>query len=198
MAQISLYYQTQLENKVSLLPDQMDSEMDEHLLRNLESKVKGKVTKDGIVLKINRLISYEPGIIPKSNFASTAVYDVKFECLVCSPTINLTIICVVENIIKGYLIAKNGPVTVIIMYNNINNDKFTIVSGNVVYNNNKTAIQKGDYIKVSVVNINSSIDENKILTMCKLIDFATKEEISSFDNDQALIMGDDNNTQEFI
>ncbi|AZL89338.1 DNA-directed RNA polymerase subunit [Megavirus baoshan] len=199
MAQISLYFQTQLENKVSLLPDQMNSQMDTHLLKNLESKVKGKVTKDGIILKINRLIDYQPGIIPGSNFAGTAVYDVKYECLICSPTNNLNIICVVENIVKGFLIAKNGPVILIVQYNNINSDKFGIVSGNITYTSNNNPIQKGDYIKVSVININSNIDENKIMAMCKLLDLATKDEITTFENDQMLILdGNENDSQEFI
>lgn len=199
MAQQSLYFQTKLEDKVSLLPSQMVGNMENYLLQNLEAKVKDKVTEHGIVLKVNRIIEYDYGIISKNNFSGTAIYRVKYECLICSPVKNLSIVCLVENIVKGYIIAKNGPVIVAIPFNNIDSDKFQLTNGNIVYKNNSNNIQKGDYVKVSIINIKTNLNEKKITTIAKLLDMATNDEIKSYENDQLLIVnGDIDDGQEFI
>ncbi|BCS83179.1 putative DNA-directed RNA polymerase subunit [Cotonvirus japonicus] len=199
MAQQNLYYQTELQDSVSLLPNQMDSNIDEYLLKNLEAKVKGKITKDGIVLKINRIIDYDNGIITKTNFAGTAVYNVSYECLICSPTKNLSVICVVENIIKGYIICVNGPVIIAILFNNIDTQKFKLDNGNVVYLHNEKPIEKGDYVKVSIINIKNNLNEKRITAISKLLDLASNDEIKLFKEDQIIaVNGEINTNKEFI
>ena len=114
MAQLNLYYQTQLETSVSLLPEQIDGNIDDHLIKNLKAKVEGKSTENGIEIRVNRLIDYNYGMIDKSNFMGTTVYKVKYECFLCSPIKDLEMICVLDNIVKGFLIGRNGPVIVAI------------------------------------------------------------------------------------
>lgn len=199
MAQVSLYYRTQLETKVSLLPEQIDGDMDSHLLKNLKAKIEGKTNESGIVLKINRLIDYSGGMIDKTNFMGVTVFPVKYECFICSPTKDLEMVCILENIVKGYLIAKNGPVVVAIQYNNIDNKKFEISDKNIILSKTKTPIKKGDYLKVSVISINNNLGEKNIVTMCKLLNLATKDEIKSFEEDQTLATnGSPDEDNEFI
>ena len=198
MAQISLYYRTQLETKVSLLPEQIDGNMDDHILENLKAKIEGKTIDNGIVLKINKLIDYSYGMIDKANFMGTTVFPVKYECFICSPTKDLEIICVLENIVKGYLIAKNGPIIVVIQFNNIDMQKFEI-SGNTIITKSKVPIEKGNYLKVSIISINNNIGEKNIVTMCKLLNMANKDEILLFEKDQLLVTdGSVNDNKEFI
>lgn len=189
MAQINLYYRTQLETKVSLLPEQINGNMDEHMLENLKAKIEGKTTDNGIVLKIMKLISYDYGMISKSNFSTTVVFPVKYECFICSPVKNLEIVCILENIVKGYLIGKNGPVTVAIQFNNIDPHKFEINGNNIVYSKTKKPIMKGDYLKVSIISINNNLGEKDIVTMCKLLAIANENEIEEFEKDQQLVTG---------
>jgi DNA-directed RNA polymerase subunit E'/Rpb7 len=199
MAQISLYYRTQLETKVSLLPEEITADMDDHILKNLRAKIEGKSIDNGIVLKIYRLISYDYGIIDKSNFMGTTVYPVKYECFICSPTKKLEIVCVLENNIKGYLIARNGPVIIAIQFNNIDTQKFEISGGNIIYNKTKKPIEKGDYIKVSIIGINNNLGEKNIVTMCKLLNLASKEEIKAYQQDQLMVTnGSEDDNKEFI
>ncbi len=199
MAQISLYYRTQLETKVSLLPEQIDGNIDDHLLENLKAQVEKKSIDNGIVLKVNKLINYEYGMIDKVNFMGTTVFPVKYECFICSPTKDLEIVCILENIVKGFLIAKNGPVIVAIQFNNIDTQRFKISGNNIVYNKSERPIEKGDYLKVSIISINNNLGEKDIVTMCKLLNLANKEEIQSYEQDQLLITGgNEEDNQEFI
>lgn len=189
MARLSLYYRTQLETKVSLLPEQINGNMDEHLYENLRSKIEGKTIDSGIVLKVIKLIDYNYGIIDKSSFMGTVVFNVTYECFICSPTKNLEIICLLENIVKGYLIARNGPVIAAIQFNNIDTQKFEISGNNIIISKTKLPIQKGDYLKVSIINLNSNLGEKNIVTMCKLLDIANRDEIKEFEEDQLLATG---------
>ncbi|XWV24978.1 dna-directed rna polymerase subunit [Tupanvirus deep ocean] len=199
MAQISLYYRTQLDTKVSLFPEQIDGNMDDHILENLKAKIEGKSIDNGIVLRINRLISYDYGMIDKANFMGTTVFPVKYECFICSPTKDLEIVCVLENIVKGFLIAKNGPVIIAIQFNNVDTQKFEISGNNILYSKTKKPIEKGDYLKVSIININNNLGEKNIVTMCKLLNMANKDEIQSYEQDQLLITnGSEDDNKEFI
>ena len=199
MAQISLYFRTQLDTKVSLFPEQINGNMDDYILENLRAKIEGKSIDNGIVLKINRLINYDYGMIDKSNFMGTTVFPVKYECFICSPTKDLEMVCVLENNIKGYLIAKNGPIVIAIQFNNIDTQKFEISGNNILYSKTKKPIEKGDHLKVSIININNNLGEKTIVTMCKLINLASKEEILSYEQDQLIVTnGSEDDNKEFI
>ena len=199
MAQLNLYYRTQLETKISLLPEQINVNMDDHLLENLRGKIEGKTNEHGIILKINRLISYDYGLVDKSNFMGTTVFQVKYECFICSPTKDLEIVCILENIVKGYLICRNGPVICAIQSHNIDTQKFETNGNVVVYIKTKKPIEKGDYLKVSIININNNLGEKNIVTMCKLLNYASKDEIEAFEKDQLLVTsGTDEDKREFI
>ena len=198
MTQLGLYYRTQLETKVSLRPEQIVGDMDNHLLKNLKAKVEGKTTEYGIVIKVTKLVDYLNGMIDKINFMSTAVFLVKYECLICSPTKDLEIICVLENIVKGYLIAKNGPIVAAIQFNTIDTKKFEISDKNIISIKTKIPIQKGDYLKLSVISITSNLGEKQMVIMCKLLNLASKEEIKIFMEDQTMITNGNPDDDEFI
>jgi DNA-directed RNA polymerase subunit E'/Rpb7 len=198
MIQNILYYPTQLETKVPLLPNQIDGGIDEHLLSNLREKVEGKTDENGIIMRVIKLIDYDYGMIDKSNFMATTVYRVKYECLLCSPIKDLEIICVVDNIIKGFLIAHNGPVYIAVRFDNIDAQRFHINGNNITHLKSKKIIQKGDHLKVSVININSNQGEKNMIAMCKLLDMADRDDIKRYENEQALIMSESIGNQEFI
>ena len=63
----------------------------------------------------------------------------------------------------------------------------------------KKAIQKGDYLKISVINVNNNLGEKNIVTMCKLVEFADKDDIKQYEEDLALVANESlSDQQEFI
>lgn len=199
MAQLSLYYQTQLETSVSLLPEQIDGNIDDHILQNLKTKVEGKSSENGIEVRVNRLIGYNYGMIDKSNFMGTTVYKAQYECLLCSPVKDLEIVCIIDNIVKGFLIGRNGPVIVAIQSNNIDMQQFEISGNQIIHKKTKKVIEKEDYVKVSVISINNNLGEKNIITMCKLIGFANDTDIKRYNEEQRLLSEElDDEESEFI
>lgn len=200
MAQIGLYYQTLLETKVSLLPEQIKGNMEEYMLSNLRGKIEGKNIDSGTVLKINSIIDYGYGKIEAVNFMATVVYHVKFDCLICSPAKDLEIICVIHNIVKGYLFGINGPVVIGIQFNNIDTDKFKLGGDNtIILKEDGRTVKNGDHVKVSIISIKNHVGEHQIMTIAKLLDIATPDEIQHFKEEQQMAFkGSTGSEAEFI
>lgn len=186
MANFNLYYRTQLESNVKILPDQLNGNLDENILENLKQKVENKTNEYGIVLRVLNLIDYDNGMIDKANFMAITSFIVKYECYICSPIQNMEIICVVSNFIHGYIVAENGPVTAIIEYNNIDRQKFEFVGDKILDINTKHEIKQDTYLRVSIINIKKNMGKQKIITICKLLSLATDQEITTYNNDLKL------------
>ena len=192
MSNQGLYYRTQLETKVVLLAEQADADIDEHLFANLKRSVTGKTMENGIVIDVKRILSYDYGVIDPSNFMTSITYNVKYECSVCSPSKDLEIICNVDSIVKGFIFAKNGPIVAAIQVSNIDSNNFTVSDNNVVVKKTGHIVEKGDHLKVSIINVKSNMGEKHITTICKLIAFAKKSEIAQFENEQKMVIGESN------
>lgn len=189
MAQISLYNTTVLESKVSLNPNQMDANIPENILSNLRAIIEGKSNENGIVLKVNRLVSHDIGKIDRINGSSKVDYVAKYECYLCSPIKDLEIICSLEQFVKGFLVGKNGPVTVLIQINNIDSQRFEIKNSKIYHSSTNRELEVGDYLKVSIINISNNPGENKILVISKLVNMANKDEISRYEHEKTMITG---------
>lgn len=204
MAQLNLYYPTQLETSVSLLPEQLDGNIDKHILTNLKAKSEGKSTENGIEIRINKIIEYKHGMIDKANLMGTTVYKVKYECFLCSPVKDMEIICSIQNIVRGFLICKNGPVTIAIEtnYNGIDTQNFDIKNDEVYYKKGKESklLEKDDIVKTVVINVKSNLNDKTIVAICKLIDMADKNAVKKYHNDQKMIINgkSDEEDDEFI
>lgn len=186
MAQLNLYYRTQLTEKVSLLPEQINGNIDKYLLENLKNKIEGKVISLGYVLKIIQIISYDNGMADKSNFMGTTVYRVVYECFICSPIRNLIITCILQNKLKEGLLAHNGPITIFIYPTDIDPQKFEINDKNILYKKNGSIIDIGAHLKVSILNSKIALGEKTIVAVCKLLDIADSDDINNFEKDQKI------------
>lgn len=189
MAQISLYSTTVLEDKVSINPDQINANIAENILINLRSNIEGKSNENGIVLKVNRLISHNLGKIDRVNGTSKVDYIAKHECFLCSPTKDLEIVCKLEKTFKGYIVGKNGPVVVVVQINNIDSQRFEIKKSNVYHISSGKELVVGDYLKVSIINVSNNLGGNKILALSKLLNMASKDDILKYEQDRSLITG---------
>ena len=189
MSTFNLYYKTQLTSKVSLLPNQMTANLDDFILENLSTKMLSKTSEHGIVLKINHIIDYGIGIIDKSNFTGSAEFNVKYECLLCHPENNLEIICTVDNLFMGFIIGSNGPITVNILTNMVDVNKFEVVGDSVKYLPTGKQLVTGDLIRVTIINIQSNMGEPTIHVIAKLNDIATDAEIKRYKSDLDMVYG---------
>ena len=194
MSQSTLYFNTQLEQKVTLLPEQMDENIDDYLFNNLKEIVEKKTISGGIVVRVYKLISYNKGRIDKDSFMGSTVYLVKYECLFCAPNIGLDIIGIVTNILKRTLVIMNGSVQICVLFDNANLD---VVENKLIELKSGKTIKIDDYLKISIINNNINSGAPQILCIGKLLGFANETEIKKYHAEQQLI-STQVDTNEFI
>ena len=200
----SLYYRSVLEENVSLLPSQMDGNLEEHLLSNLKNKVENRPFTKGFIIRVIRKLEISNGIIDKSNFTGTAVIPVKFECYICSPLKDMEIICSYENIVKGFILTSNGPVKMTILYNQIDTNKFSITKDSenddqLIYNKTKEKVEIGTYVRVAIISVADNPSKKQISSIGKLLDIATNDEKKAFEDEQRYVYNNSSvDTTEFI
>ena len=151
------YINTILSTNVNLNPRQMDNKIYKYMKDNLIKKVEGKCfDKYGFVSKVYNIQSYKGGYIHAENPNAAATFSVKFSCKLCIPLKGKNIVCKIINIVnETYINSQNGPITVIVNMNNVNNELFFRDQRNnkLMYkekNGSFSEINTGKYIVVSI------------------------------------------------
>lgn len=182
----SPYINTEYHRKVNLLPYQMNNDVYKYLKINLKKDIEKKCIKYGYVVKIFKITDYSEGINEPENFSSSAVYNVKFSCRMCIPSVQTKLICVVSNTVKGLIVAENGPILIIIAKKNVNMANFTVGQNNSLQykkDNKIETLKKNDIIKVSVLAQKYYKSDSNIQVYGFLENIASKDEKEQYYND---------------
>lgn len=179
---LSPYKNTIIGTTVSLRPDQMDNNVYINLKKNLEDNVLGKCYRQyGYIQEIFELIKYEDGYIETENLSGSAKFNVLFSCKLCRPTESQQIICKIEKANRVLITGKNGPITIIITGNNINENIFFTDTKKNRFKYKKDGesklLETGDYVKVTVLKFTFNHNGSNIMAICYLDDIPTDKEI---------------------
>lgn len=187
--QQSLYYLTQLKTRVVLLPNQLNASLKTSLLENLRNEVERKTVDNGVVMKINRVISHDHGIVDRSGFSGSVIYNVEYSCHLCSPAENMELVCVLTNSdVEGYLICSNGPLIVMVSIDMVDSDDFRR-KGKYITTRDGQELTLGQHLKVSIISYKMAKGQTTMNAYCKLISLPTAEEIAIYEKDKVLATG---------
>ena len=102
---VNLYKKVLLDEYIYLSPVDLNSKIDDIILRKLKLKVEGKCLKIGYIMpKTIQIHTRSLGMINNASFDGMTTYKIKFTCDVCNPTIGQIIHCKVGNIDKSQVI----------------------------------------------------------------------------------------------
>lgn len=176
-----------LHTTVTIHPHQMENKLYLNLKQNLVKKVEGKCFGSyGYVMDVIEILDKEDGEVPAENFDASAIYGVTFSCRLCAPVKNIQIICQIEMITRAIMRLKNGPITVVVMSDRINNSIFTYdIYGNLRYKEDKNYknLAKNDFVKVTIVSLMFNDGDDKIIALGYLNNIADKKDIETFYKD---------------
>jgi DNA-directed RNA polymerase subunit E'/Rpb7 len=145
---VNPYKNTIFYTRVKLLPYQMNNELYINIKNNLKKKVENKCNKYGYINQVIKVLSYTDGTINPEDFTGSAVFDIKYSANVCKPIENTKIIVKIEKMNNMAILAKNGPIKVVLKYDKVSN-KFKTVQGTLLYGNEQVKV--GDYLIISVL-----------------------------------------------
>lgn len=164
----SMYVSTTLNSKVLLKPYQLNANLENNLLDNLINLLEGKCFKNiGFIVKINKIISHDDGIINIGDLGSNIEYNVIFVCKLCVVSKGKQSIFKITAVTKLLIHAKNGPVTAI-----ITSDKHKINSKVFFHDKNSVfsyhsggtgaVLKEGDFVKITITNFIFNGGDSKI------------------------------------
>lgn len=179
------YFTTQLNTTVLLQPYQMNNGIYINLKKNLESKVMNKCFKNyGYVVKVIEIKKYGDAIIEAENSDASALFSLQFSCKICLPMKNMTIVCQIQKYNKMLMIATNGPISIMITNNRINENIFYKDNNNNIRykckNNESKLLGVNDFIKVTIQTVKLYDGDDKITCIGFLSGTADDVDIESY------------------
>jgi DNA-directed RNA polymerase subunit E'/Rpb7 len=192
---ISPYIVTRLHSTIVLKPEQMNEGLYNNLKYNLIAAYKNRCYKDyGCVMDIIEILSKEMGRIETEDLTASARFNITYSCILCRPLKGTYILCKIDNLTKAMILAKNGPIAIIIIPDKVNDNNFIIVNNNIKYkdkNSNMTqALAADDIIKVKILNMTFRNNADNISVIGYLDNIATTKEIKDFYDDQYVAIGE--------
>lgn len=184
----SPYVATVINLSVLLKPEQMNENIYNNLKDNIITTYKDRCYKDfGVIVDIIKILEKSDGICDINNIKSYASFNVKTSVILCKPVESNYIYCQIEDIAGILILAKNGPITIIITPDKINGNRFIMQGSNLRYKDEKNKkvinVVKGDIIKIKIIKCDFKDKSDNITIMAFLDDITTDDEIKIFYDD---------------
>jgi DNA-directed RNA polymerase subunit E'/Rpb7 len=154
----NVYFNCALIKKIIVQSKYLNENINEYIETLLKNKVEGLCISEGYVKPNSvRILKRSVGMLLGSRFTGDITFEVVYTADVCNPVIGNIIICTVRNKNKLGILAKNGPITIIV--------------GKQLYKNNDfEGINVGDNIKVEVIVKKFSLNDKEIQLVGRLWD----------------------------
>jgi DNA-directed RNA polymerase subunit E'/Rpb7 len=180
MKPISPYKNVEQYTQILLEPYQMNSDIRIHLKANLKKKVEKKCNKNGYVDEVYKILEYGDGIMKPENLSGNVLYNIKYHCKLCLPIENSIIISQVKVINQDLVITINGPIMNFIPRDNIDTSVWDILENFKHKNKANEKLKIGDYVLVQILNKRINSRDTQIKTICKLLDFASENQVKDY------------------
>ena len=185
-------FNTYLEAKVVITPQQMDNNIYKHMKDNLIRDLEKKCYKNfGFISKIYKIEERTGGTIIQEDPNAAAVYMVKFACELWKPLRNTYIICEVMKINKSLIVLQRGPIIVFLfdyqLYgtNKIAYDERSNVWVAKLSDTKGIKVFEGTFIKILVEDINIEHKATQIIVLGSYDSVVT--EIDNKENNETFI-----------
>lgn len=193
---ISPYIITRLHSTIVLKPEQMNENLYNNLKQNLLIAYKNRCYKDyGCIMDIIEILSKEIGRCETEDLTASARFNVTYSCILCRPLKGTYIICKIDKLTKAVILAKNGPIAVIIIPDKINDNNFVVFNNNIRYkdknnNNSYQSLAPDDIIKIKILNLSFRNNADNISVIGYLDNIASTKEIKDYYDEQYIAIGE--------
>lgn len=180
---VNTFNTVEISTKVRLKPWQMTYDWKSFLKKNLEKRVVGKCTNDGMITEIKQITDYNSNIIVREDFSGDTEFNITYIAIVCVPLVNTVAVLKVKSIIfdsVDFLThCSNGFITCVLRASK-NTGTITVEQGKLFVNGNETPLKPDMYIKVYITEKRVIAGDETIGVMGKMVDIATKDEVRMY------------------
>ena len=167
------YYNTELYDRISLRPEQLNNDLYNNIKKNLILKNEKKCCQYGYIMKIINILEISDGIDIIENFDSKPIFNIKYSCMLYYPKTNSNIICKIELLNKQLIKATHGPIICIIRLNN-----YQEIDDKILINNNE--IKVNDKIIINIESTNFFPNDNRIIVIGTMIGLPDNSQVEKY------------------
>jgi len=159
------------------MPDQRAGDpIEDGLLHNLQRMVEYQTSEVGMVMKVTRILSYGYGTVDTANFLGIAVFPVKYEAMVCCPSRGMHVVCRIDNIMEGTLVATNNRLVINSFLIDIDPSVFSYTEGDMlIHVASGERIKIGDIVVIVLTHVTRSKNMPNITAVGILSGMASEE-----------------------
>jgi DNA-directed RNA polymerase subunit E'/Rpb7 len=172
------YLEKTLTSRVELEPHDMNNEARINIFRHLKSLKENRCNRYGYVTEVTGVVSVTTAEIVPEDLLAKSVFDVKFNCILCCPSEGMTIVAQVQRMNNSLVCATNGPMLIIIQYDHINTEHFSISGGSILHRQSLQPLTTGLMIRVKIISTKFLIYDTNIKVLGRLQDLATDVEVN--------------------
>ena len=189
----SVYYETELQSRINIRPNQMvpGINVTKTLLNNLKQDVERKCSADYYVVSVNKITYFEEGMIDRHNSTGHAIYIVRYSAYICSPTKGQNIVVKYDSAVPDKLLVKNDPIYAFISHDEVPKNIFDVENNNIIYKVENRPIGKDDYLIVQVERTEFVQNSRQIIVKAKLLNIASEKEIKLYKKQQENLLDPD-------
>lgn len=100
----NIYVKKILNKNVTVSPDKLGEDIDKVIKETLDNEINGICINEGYVKpNTTKILMRSEGNMRINNFKSVIYYNVKYEVMICSPTENQIIDCLVSEVSKSHI-----------------------------------------------------------------------------------------------
>jgi DNA-directed RNA polymerase subunit E'/Rpb7 len=191
---VSPYKNIKQFTRIALEPYHMNSDIRNNMKIVLKKKREKKCNKNGFIDEIFKIIEFSDGIMIPENLNGSAIYNITYHCRICIPIENTVIICSIKMVNPDLIIGINGPLFIFISKNYVDTNIWDIPE-NFTHKKTNVKLTVGSYVKVQIVDKRINMGDLQIKVMCRLLDFATDEEVDKYFGSK-IIKNESNNDSE--
>lgn len=132
---IDPYINIEIETELRITPDKLNNDLYINLKKKCEEKLLNRSYKEyGYITHIYELIKYQ-GFVKAEELHGVASFKVHVSCRVCAIYKGAIIICSIQKMTESLIFAKNGPITMVIVKENMDATKFIVdaTTGTIKY-----------------------------------------------------------------
>jgi len=145
-------------------------------------------------MDIIEILGKEIGRCETEDLTASARFNVTYSCILCRPLKGTNIICKIDKLTKAVILAVNGPISVIIIPDKINDNNFVVFNNNIRYkdknNNSYQSLAPDDIIKVKILNLSFRNNADNISVIGYLDDIASTDEIKEYYDQKYIAIGE--------
>jgi len=182
------YINTKLYTNVTAHPNQLNNNLYLNIKKNLIRDLEKRCYREyGYIQNIFSITRYDEGRLQAENTTASVKYNIEFTCRICRPINGMVISAKINNLNKAIIKLENGPISIIVTNERINENVFfrDNNTGTLKYkkDGHSSPLEQNDFVRVKIVQHTFNHGDSLIVAIGYIENICSDAEIEKYYNE---------------